>query len=134
MAIREAWRAARYGRIVGQAGGHRVRAVNGEAVRSTISIDFTQGGNSAIYPKYVPRGEIWFEKMLSPLDVTGTVLHELIEEWLMKRRKFSYDRAHDAANVVEGKLRAHVVAHGAPGSPFQIASRWYSQWLLEQKK
>lgn len=41
-------------RSLGRIGGLELCLVSGERVRNTLDIDFTQGGNEAIYPKYVP--------------------------------------------------------------------------------
>lgn len=86
------------------------------------------GGNSAIYPKYVPRGEIWIDNSLTPQAAACTILHELVEEKLMRQFKFSYDKAHDIANKVEMKLRKYLTNRGTADS-IRTASSWYHRWL-----
>lgn len=85
--------------------GLPVYVVNGELIRNTIDIDFTCGGNEAVYPNYVPKNEIWIDDALGPLDRTATLLHEIVERNLMINKRWSYDRAHDAASARERPFR-----------------------------
>lgn len=79
--------------------------VDGEKVRRHIDVDFTMGGNPSRYA-YVPKGELWVEKNLSPADRMSTFVHENVEHRLMKDEGMSYNDAHGAANRVDGPLRA----------------------------
>ena len=90
---------------LGRCAGLSVYVVDGERVRNELDIDFTCGGNEAIYPTYVPRGEIWIDNVLRPLDATATCFHEIVERDLMMRLGWGYDRAHDAASECEMILR-----------------------------
>ncbi len=92
-------------KLLGSIMGLAVYEVSGEWVRNERDIDFTQGGNEAVYPNYVPRGEIWIEDGLSPLDRTATVFHEIYERNMMMGKGWSYDRAHDAASAAERVFR-----------------------------
>jgi len=92
-------------RLLGQVTGLVVYLVDGEHVRNELDLDFTAGGNEAIYPNYVPKGEIWIDDALSALDRTATVLHEIVERNLMLGKGWSYDRAHDAASAAERPFR-----------------------------
>lgn len=97
-------------RLVGSCAGLSVYIVDGERVRHDHDIDFTMGGNEAIYPTYVPRGEIWIDDALHPLDATATTFHEIVERDLMLRLGWSYDDAHDAASECEIIFRKDLIA------------------------
>ena len=92
-------------RYLGRCCGLRVYAVSGLRVREGSDIDFTQGGNEAVYPSYVPRGEIWVEAGLGPRDASATILHEIVERDLMLRRGLDYEHAHDIASARELAFR-----------------------------
>jgi hypothetical protein len=98
-------------RYVGRCTGLSVYIVDGERVRHEHDIDFTMGGNEAIYPKYVPKGEIWIDDALHPLDATATTFHEIVERDLMMRLGWSYDDAHDAASACEIIFRKDLTEH-----------------------
>jgi hypothetical protein len=78
--------------------------VDGTKVRDDIDTDFTMGGNPSRY-SYIPKGEMWVEKNLSPKDRVSTVIHEAIEHRLMKNRGMNYETAHDEANKSDKKVR-----------------------------
>lgn len=91
--------------VLGRVAGLSVYLVSGEQVRNTLDIDFTQGGNEAIYPTYVPRGEIWLDDAIRTFDRMATTLHELVERDLMLHHGLGYDRAHDRASAQERVFR-----------------------------
>jgi hypothetical protein len=91
-------------RLLGHVAGVAIYVVSGEQVRDDVDIDFTMGGNEAVYT-YVPPGEIWIDDAAHVLDRTATALHELVERDLMLRHGMDYDRAHDAANIRERAFR-----------------------------
>jgi hypothetical protein len=92
-------------RYLGHVTGLAVYVVDGEHIRNEIDVDFTCGGNEAVYPNYVPANEIWIDNALAPLDATATLLHEIVERNLMMRKDWGYDRAHDAASAAERPFR-----------------------------
>jgi len=92
-------------RRVGRIGRLTIYLVSGVAVRNQLDIDFTQGGNEAIYPSYVPAGEIWIDAVLGPRDRAATILHEMVERHLMIRHGQDYDHAHDVASARERVFR-----------------------------
>lgn len=92
-------------RYLGHVRDLAIYLVDGERVRNELDIDFTCGGNEAVYPNYVPKGEIWIDDALSALDRTATLLHEIVERDLMITKGWSYDRAHDAASARERPFR-----------------------------
>lgn len=94
--------------LLGRVDGVQIYLVSGERVRDEIDVDFTEGGNDAVYT-YVPAGEVWIDDAAHALDRTATALHELVERDLMLRRGLSYDEAHDAANERERALRRDLV-------------------------
>lgn len=110
--------------------GKRIVFVDGEHVRNCVSLEFTMGGNSAIYPAFVPKGTIWLDRSLekSPIDCSATALHEAVEEKMMRRYGWNYDAAHDVADSVEAKYRAHMMIVGPPKQPLKEAEKWYREW------
>lgn len=122
--------------VVGQAGGHAVLAVDGQVVRDLVDVDFTTGGNDARY-RYVPPGEVWVERFLSPGDMAPVVLHELVEGALMRGevggRRMGYDAAHEAANRAERPIRAALsggrIAVRDYGEVAPSAQRWLTIWI-----
>ncbi len=95
---------------LGHVGGMVAYLVDGEYVRNKIDLDFTCGGNEAVYPNYVPKNEIWIDDALSALDRTATLLHEIVERNLMVNKGWTYDRAHDAASAAERPFRKELQA------------------------
>lgn len=95
-------------RLLGRVAGFAVYLVSGERVRDEVDIDFTLGGNEAVYT-YVPPGEIWIDDAAHALDRTATALHELVERDLMLHHGMDYDRAHDAASARERLFRRGLV-------------------------
>ena len=84
-------------RRLGFVTGLPVYLVSGEQVRNQIDIDFTQGGNEAAYPGYVPPGEIWIDDAMHVLDRIATIFHEIVERNLVLYGGIDYDDAHDIA-------------------------------------
>ncbi len=105
--------------------------VDGERVRNELDIDFTCGGHNLVYPRYVPRGEIWIDDALGPLDATATLLHEAVEYCLMRDRKWSYDRAHDAASAAEMPLRKKMARSRPKTVNVALARKWLTEWILK---
>lgn len=92
-------------RYFGKIAGLSVYLVSGVNVRNTTDIDFTCGGNEAVYPSYVPPGEIWLDDAAGPLDRTATALHEIVERHQMMTYGKSYDDAHEVASATERPFR-----------------------------
>lgn len=86
---------------------YRLVMVDGAIIRQYIDPEFTQGGHDLVY-SYVPRGEIWIEKVLHPKEVPFVLHHEVVERKFMLKGK-SYDVAHEYAVVAEKEMRR---AHG----------------------
>jgi hypothetical protein len=99
-------------RLLGKVAGLSIYLVSGERIRDEIDIDFTMGGNEAVY-SYVPTGEIWLDDAMHVLDRSATALHELVERDLMLHHGMDYDRAHDAASARERAFRKEL-AHQPP--------------------
>lgn len=81
-----------------------VMIVDGEEVRNKISVDFTMGGHGYVYD-FVPKDEVWVEDLKSDFDKKATILHELIEKYLMQRYEMDYEPAHSIATKVEYAMR-----------------------------
>jgi hypothetical protein len=96
-------------RRLGYVTGLPVYLVSGEKVRNDIDIDFTQGGNEAAYPGYVPPGEIWIDDAMHVLDRIATVFHEIVERNLVLYGGVNYDDAHDVALEREKVFRAELL-------------------------
>jgi hypothetical protein len=92
-------------RYLGKVAGLTIYLVSGVKVRNQIDIDFTCGGNEAVYPSYVPAGEIWLDDAAGPLDRTATALHEIVERDQMMRFGKDYDHGHDVASAHERPFR-----------------------------
>lgn len=92
-------------RRLGYVTGLPVYLVSGERVRNDIDIDFTQGGNEAAYPGYVPPGEIWIDDAMHVLDRIATIFHEIVERNLVLFGGMDYDDAHDIACKREIEFR-----------------------------
>ena len=97
-------------RRLGYVTGLPVYLVSGEQVRNQIDIDFTQGGNEAAYPGYVPPGEIWIDDAMHALDRIATIFHEIVERNLVLYGGMDYDDAHDIACKREIELRKKLAA------------------------
>lgn len=92
-------------RYLGKVAGLSVYLVSGVQVRNRIDIDFTCGGNEAVYPSYVPPDEIWLDDAAGPLDRTATCLHEIVERDQMMRFGKDYNDAHEVASATERPFR-----------------------------
>ncbi len=83
--------------------GTKVFIVSGMDVRNTKSPEFIGGGHDLVYD-YVPKGEIWLDDEVDETDRPFILFHEIYERNLMSQG-WDYDRAHNSANKLEGKLR-----------------------------
>jgi hypothetical protein len=92
-------------RYLGKVAGLSIYLVSGVTVRNQTDIDFTCGGNEAVYPSYVPPGEIWLDDAAGPLDRTATCLHEIVERDQMMRFGKDYDAGHEVASATERPFR-----------------------------
>ena len=97
-------------RLLGHVTGLPVYLVSGERVRNDIDIDFTQGGNEAAYPGYVPKGEIWIDDAMHALDRIATTFHEIVERNMVLFGGIDYDDAHEIACKREIALRRQLAA------------------------
>ena len=96
--------AGRYEDLPDAAGPIVVRLVDGNLVRSVYKTDYTEGGHGYVY-RWVPKGEIWVERVIAASEIPFIVSHEYLELRLMRDRGLKYDPAHAAAAKVEFKLR-----------------------------
>jgi hypothetical protein len=81
-----------------------VYRVDGNKIRKKHT-DFIGGGHKAVY-SFIPGKEVWVEKMAAgAIEERYLLAHEMTEILLMKVHKWKYDRAHNAANKIEKKLR-----------------------------
>ena len=68
-----------------------VWVADGRVIRSLYKNDYTEGGHGYVYP-WVPKGEIWVEKVLDRRELPFIVTHEYLELRLMRDRGVDYDR------------------------------------------
>ena len=92
-------------KYLGKVAGLTVYLVSGVDVRNNTDIDFTCGGNEAVYPSYVPPNEIWLDDAAGPLDRTATALHEIVERDQLMRFGKNYEDAHEVASATERPFR-----------------------------
>lgn len=84
--------------------GTKVFLVDGNYIRNNVDIDFTMGGHDYVYPKYIPKNEIWLDKDMAKNDFENTLRHENTERQKMIGGE-KYDKAHEIANKEEIKIR-----------------------------
>jgi hypothetical protein len=80
--------------------GTSIYLVDGECLRDKVDIDMVLGGNPGRYA-FIAKGKVLIDKVQTPRDRVATALHELVEYDLMRRKRFSYNKAHDVANRAE---------------------------------
>lgn len=79
--------------------------VDGAKVRR-VEVDGVAGWHALVYPKLVPRDEVWIEKLAGgPAEERKILAHEMVEIALMRILGWKYQRAHDTANRAERRLR-----------------------------
>lgn len=120
-------------RRLGKLAGLTIYLVSGEQVRNKSDIDFTCGGNEAVYPSYVPVGEIWIDDALHALDRSATILHEMVERDLMLHHGMTYDVAHDVASSRERVLRKELARNPSSKVDLRRVGAAYSKYLREPK-
>jgi len=120
-------------RRLGKLAGLTIYLVSGEQVRNKSDIDFTQGGNEAIYPTYVPVGEIWVDDAMHALDRSATILHEMVERDLMLHHGMDYDHAHEVASSRERVLRKELARNPSSKVDLRRVGRAYGAYLREPK-
>jgi hypothetical protein len=120
-------------RYLGKVAGLSVYVVSGQYVRNKLDIDFTMGGNEAIYPTYVPVGEIWLDDAAHALDRTATTLHEMVERDLMLHHGMDYDHAHDVASSRERVFRKELARNPASTVDLRRVSAAYKTYLRSPK-
>ena len=92
-----------YLHTVGELDGTTFVLVDGDLVKITQDMDFTEGGNGFRFD-FIPKDEIWIDKDFDCLEWTFVAFHEFVERSLMSRG-MSYEKAHDVANVLEREVR-----------------------------
>ena len=88
---------------IAQFGEVKVWVVDGEIVRNDWFQDFTEGGNDAVYKEWL-HNEIWIDDRNED-EIVYILIHELHENYMMKKYGWTYDKAHGSANIVENKAR-----------------------------
>jgi hypothetical protein len=83
-----------------------VYLVDGEEIRNTYDDDYTEGGHHFRWD-FIPKDEIWIERMRDPSEHRFNLFHELYERGRMMREGTPYEEAHQKAAHVEQFLRSH---------------------------
>lgn len=86
--------------------GLKIWLVNGEAVRDFFFIDYAFGGHDKVY-SFIPKNEIWIEKVLGKREKRFILIHELHERYLMAKYHLTYHEAHLKATILEDHCRKH---------------------------
>jgi hypothetical protein len=120
--------------FLGTVAGLSIYLVSGERVRDEIDIDFTMGGNEAIYPSYIPAGEIWIDDAAHALDRNATALHEIVERDQMIRFHKDYDAAHDVASATERPFRQAMLRDRPRGFSAPRVAAAYQSYLKEPNR
>ena len=121
-------------RQLGQIGSYTVWLVHGDVLRDEVDIDFTNGGNPAVYG-YVPDDEVWVEDFEGPRrykDMACTLLHEMIEMTLMQQGQ-AYGDAHDYASGIEDLYRIQSFELDSSGV-IPLVTEVFAQWQAARMK
>jgi hypothetical protein len=121
-------------KYLGKVAGLTVYLVSGVDVRNNTDIDFTCGGNEAVYPSYVPPGEIWLDDAAGPLDRTATALHEIVERHQMMQFGKSYDDAHEVASATERPFRVELAKSPPKAFDGRRVGAAYREYLKDPGK
>ena len=93
-----------YIRRIGTSDRCSIWLVDGFWVRNNVYIDFVEGGHGYVYPKFIPKNEIWIDQDVRVTERKYVILHEVCERRLMKQGA-SYSVSHKRANEVETRAR-----------------------------
>ena len=91
--------------LIGGFDGIKIFIVDGHNVRTNMDTDFTLGSHGLLVD-YIPKDEIWIEKMINPIDESINLSHEIFEYLLMRDKKLIYDDAHEISICAEKALRS----------------------------
>lgn len=84
----------------------RIVEVTGEDIRNLYDVDFVMGGHHYRYD-FIPEDEIWIDEALdTESDKISTIIHELLERYLMRDMGMPYEEAHEVSNTIEDSTRA----------------------------
>lgn len=84
-----------------EGGGIEIWSVDGTEIRKRLDNDFLLGDNWLAPPHIVPKGHIWVERILDPIERNFILIHEVVEVMLMAELGYSYPKAHKIASAVE---------------------------------
>jgi hypothetical protein len=81
-----------------------VYVVDGMYVRDHLYVDYVEGGHGYVYD-WIPKDEIWVEKLADNRDMWFNLQHEIYERNLMKNEGMDYEKAHGITAKREEKQR-----------------------------
>jgi hypothetical protein len=104
----DAWKIADITQIyespLGQIGEFKIWSVYGDYIYLIFDADFVIAGNG--YAKhYIPKNEIWIDRMTAEDDLPFVIIHEISESCIMRDLDYSYEKAHNMANAIEFEAR-----------------------------
>ncbi|MFZ5559883.1 MAG: hypothetical protein ACOZAL_03790 [Patescibacteria group bacterium] len=100
----------------------KIWVVNGELVRGLLCVEFSEGGHDKVYP-FIPKGEIWLDNVLGPMERKFVLLHELHERNLMpeghnlkikngiSEADTNYNKIYSTAHIKASKLEYYCRQH-----------------------
>jgi hypothetical protein len=83
--------------------GIKVYLVDGNYVKKNYNMDFVEGGHWRVYD-YIPKGEVWVDRLVDKDERLYVIAHELLECRDMADGT-TYNKAHIRANRRERKYR-----------------------------
>jgi hypothetical protein len=98
------------GALLGKVNGHDVYAVDGNKVMTKYDMDFVTAGNHQKW-HWIPKNHFWVDKSYRMMDAAHDILHEAIEEKVMRELEWEYDDAHLFANKIEKQYIRDLIKH-----------------------
>ena len=98
------------GSYLGKINKHDIYAVDADKVMIKYDMDFVVAGNHEKWP-FIPKNQYWVDKTYRLMDAAHDLLHESIEETIMRECGFTYDDAHVFANKLEKEYIRDLLKH-----------------------
>ena len=116
-------------------GKNTIVLVNGSIVRRYLDPWFVCGGHAYVYA-YIPQNEIWIDAKMDVRDIPHVIVHEALEQHLMRQKKKTYDSAHEYATAAERESR-RVAGGSYPGEdafPFVSLKKMIQSFYVRGSK
>ena len=102
-----------YLRRFGTFAGFKIYEVYGDYIMLHFDMDFVIAANGYA-KKYIPKDEIWLDRMVSKDDALFVIIHEITEAIIMRNLGYTYEKAHRIANEVEYQVRKRNFKYATP--------------------